>query len=67
MRHDEGNVMAGQWRVRMSGTRRETVDIELLVQAVVALGRQLASEQHRALDGSNLPDPAGNAEQGVDP
>lgn len=58
--------MVGQWRVRMSGTRRETVDIELLVQAVVALGRQLAREQHITLDGPDHPNPAVNAQQGVD-
>ena len=59
--------MAGQWRVRVSGTRRETVDIELLVQAVVALGRQLAREKHIPLDGSGLSDSADSTQEGVDP
>ena len=59
--------MAGQWRVRISGTRRETVDIDLLVQAVVALGRQLTREQQMPDDASEPPNHTGGAQQGVEP
>jgi hypothetical protein len=58
--------MAGQWRVRLSGTRREAVDIDLLVQAVVALGRQLAREQHISLEGSGLSDPTDISQEGTE-
>lgn len=58
--------MAGQWRVRISGTRRDSVDIDLLVQAVVALGRQLAREQHIPLDGSGPTASADIAQEGAD-
>jgi hypothetical protein len=37
--------MGQQWRVRIIGEQRETADIDLLVQAVVALARQLARDQ----------------------
>jgi hypothetical protein len=58
--------MAGQWHVRIAGKQRESVDIELLVQAVVALGRQLAREQNVPLDRVERPDSTNNASQGVD-
>jgi hypothetical protein len=38
--------MSGQWRIRISGKQREPVDRDLLVQAVIALGRQLRDEEH---------------------
>lgn len=58
--------MAGQWRVRVAGTQREAVDIELLIQAVVALGRQLArEEQGVAADEAQSPDPVDDLEQGA--
>lgn len=58
--------MAGQWRVRVSGTRRDAVDIDLLVQAVVALGRQITREQYIAVDELERPDPVGTPQQGVE-
>jgi hypothetical protein len=33
-----------QWKIRVRGTPRKEVDIALLIQAVVALGRQLQQE-----------------------
>jgi hypothetical protein len=33
-----------QWKIRVRGTPRKEVDIALLIQAVVALGRQLGQE-----------------------
>jgi hypothetical protein len=36
----------GQWQIRVKGKQREPVNLELVVQAVIALGRQLwATEQ----------------------
>jgi len=45
--------MAQQWKVRISGEQRKEVDVSLLIQAVIALGRQLRSEarQRATLDG----------------
>ena len=40
--------MRQHWRIRIRGKQRKTVDIGLLVQAIVALGRQLAREQTAA-------------------
>lgn len=37
-----------QWRIRIQGKRREQANIELLIQAVLILGRQLAEEQRQA-------------------
>jgi hypothetical protein len=34
-----------QWNVRVKGKQRKEVDRNLVVQAVVALGRQLAAEE----------------------
>lgn len=36
--------MQQQWRIRVRGKQREQVNADLLVQAVIALGRQLAEE-----------------------
>lgn len=33
-----------QWRVRIKGKHRQEVDIALLMQAVIALGKQLQAE-----------------------
>lgn len=38
--------MQQQWRIRIKGGQRETVEVDLLIQAVIALGRQLAEEEH---------------------
>jgi hypothetical protein len=37
--------MLEQWRVRIRDKRRESVDLDLVVQAIVAFGRQLWEEQ----------------------
>ena len=37
--------MTKQWRVRVHGKPRKQPDIQLLVQAVLALGQQLAQER----------------------
>jgi hypothetical protein len=37
--------MEQQWRIRVRGTMRTEVDVNLLVQAVIALGEQLHAEQ----------------------
>lgn len=57
--------MAGQWRVGISSTRREAVDIELLVQAVIALGRQLSREQQAPDEALAQADDADIAEEGI--
>ena len=37
--------MAQQWRINVKGKQRQDVDIDLLIQAVIALGHQLREEQ----------------------
>jgi len=37
--------MAAQWRIRVRGKQREPVNVDLVVQAVIALGRQLWDEE----------------------
>ena len=37
--------MAQQWRISVKGKQRQEVDIDLLIQAVIALGHQLRAEQ----------------------
>lgn len=37
--------MAQQWRISIKGKQRQDVDINLLVQAVIALGHQLRKER----------------------
>lgn len=47
--------MQQQWRLRVKGTMRTEVDVNLLVQAVIALGEQLhaeAQQQERERDQS---------------
>jgi len=56
--------MGQQWRVRITGVQREVVDIDLLVQAVIALGRQLSKEQQDSADTAGLSVHAENATQG---
>ncbi|WP_194904377.1 hypothetical protein [Catenulispora rubra] len=36
--------MAKQYRIRITGKQRETIDIDLMTQLVIMLGRQLAAE-----------------------
>jgi len=40
--------MQEQWRIRIKGEQRKEVDVDLLLQAVLALGEQLAREQNEA-------------------
>lgn len=42
--------MQEQWRIRIKGDKRKQVDVRLLVQAVIALGKQLADEEQRRND-----------------
>jgi hypothetical protein len=56
--------MGQQWRVRIIGVQREAADIDLLVQAVIALGRQLLKEQEAPTDAAGLSVHAENATQG---
>lgn len=37
--------MTPQWRISVKGKQRQDVDIDLLIQAVIALGHQLCEEQ----------------------
>lgn len=37
--------MAQQWRISVKGKQRQDMDIDLLIQAVIALGHQLRAEQ----------------------
>jgi hypothetical protein len=39
-----------QWRVRIKGKHRQEVDIALLMQAVIALGKQLQTEARTTSD-----------------
>jgi hypothetical protein len=59
--------MAQQWRISVTGKQRQDVDIDLLIQAVIALGHQLREEQQdqsssnsTAADAANQPE-GGNA------
>jgi hypothetical protein len=36
--------MAKQYRIRITGKQREHIDIDLMTQLVILLGRQLAAE-----------------------
>lgn len=36
--------MAKEYRIRITGKQRETIDIDLMTQLVIMLGRQLAAE-----------------------
>jgi len=36
--------MQEQWRIRITGNKRKEVDVNLLIQAVIALGKQFAEE-----------------------
>lgn len=49
--------MAQQWRVGVSGQQRKDIDVDLLIQAVIALGHQLRKEQQereRSTESSNV-------------
>jgi hypothetical protein len=39
--------MTQQWRIGIRGKRRKDVDVNLLIQAVIALGHQLRDEQQK--------------------
>lgn len=45
--------MTQQWRISVKGKQRQDVDINLLVQAVIALGHQLRKEEQRNQSPSN--------------
>lgn len=38
--------MQQQWRIRIRGQQRKAIDVALVVQAVIALGRQLDAEKY---------------------
>lgn len=44
--------MTQQWRVRIHGNQREDFDPDLLIQAVIALGRQLRKESQTLTSGT---------------
>lgn len=44
--------MAQQWRIGIRGKQRKDVDIDLLIQAVIALGHQLRDEQQNGNAGT---------------
>lgn len=47
--------MAQQWRISIKGKQRQDVDLDLLIQAVIALGHQLRDEQQaRSTDTDTL-------------
>ena len=56
--------MAQQWRVRITGKQHKSVDIDVLVQAVVALGRQLSEENQERIASPELSDEADITQQG---
>lgn len=39
--------MAQQWRIGIRGKQRKDVDVDLLIQAVIALGHQLRDQQQK--------------------
>jgi hypothetical protein len=41
---EEGNTVA-EWLIRVIGKQRQEIDKDLLVQAILALGRQLSEQQ----------------------
>jgi hypothetical protein len=43
----------GAWYIRIIGKRRKDVDLNLIVQAVIALGEQLREEERRVIDQDN--------------
>lgn len=47
--------MQQQWRIRIRGTQRREVDVNLIVQAVLALGRQLRDEARKHAAPESLP------------
>lgn len=51
--------MQEQWRLRVRGKQRKQLDVNLLIQAVIALGEQLAAEEHEreqaAAEGRSTP------------
>jgi hypothetical protein len=42
-----------EWLIRITGKQRKDVDLDLVVQAVVALGRQLAEEARQEAERDN--------------
>lgn len=48
--------MQGQWRIRITGKQRKQVNVRLLVQAVIALGKQLAEEVRSSEDNQQIDD-----------
>jgi hypothetical protein len=40
--------MAAQWQVEIKRRQRKEVDKQLLIQAVIALGRQFSDEERKA-------------------
>lgn len=50
--------MSSQWRIRVRGKQREPINIDLVVQAIIALGRQLWGEQ-QPVDADQQPASAG--------
>ena len=50
----KGVVLVARWLIRITGNRRREVDLDLVVQAVIALGHQLAQETR--LDANAKPD-----------
>jgi hypothetical protein len=50
----------GAWYIRITGKRRKDVDLNLIVQAVIALGEQLREEERKAAaEASQLPKDTG--------
>lgn len=49
-----------QWRITVKGKRRKTVDVGLIVQAVIALGKQLhddaAKQAETSVDAPSAPE-----------
>jgi hypothetical protein len=48
----------GAWYIRITGKRRKDVDLDLIVQAVIALGEQLREEERQAAGAERPPDEA---------
>lgn len=44
--------MAKQYRIHIRGKQREQIDVDLMAQLVVMMGRQLAAEAAESADGA---------------
>jgi hypothetical protein len=56
-----------EWRVRVTGKQRKDVDTALVIQAVIALGKQLERERREQAARDVAVEPHGESVPGVAP